>query len=300
MNKTDIHVHCARQRLDLPFGNPMDPLSHYVCDPQEMLETMQANRIGHAVLMSAGETPDNGMFRLGATNADCRAICEQSGGKLHWMCNFDPVEPDTLYQRMTACKKQGAVGVGEVMLNQWLDSPFLAALFAAAEKLELPVLCHMSPEPGFSYGVCDHAGLPLLEKVLQTYPDLKFLGHSQVFWLEISGDCPREGNEARNGFGRGPVQPGGTVERLFTAYPNLYGDLSAFSAFCAITRDEAYGLAFLEKFQDRLLFATDATNRRNIPPMSHFLDKAVEESKLSRTAYEKICYTNAKKLFDIG
>lgn len=299
MNKTDIHIHCTLQRLDLDFGNPMDPLSHYVCGPLEMLETMQANGIDHAILMSAGETRDNGMFGLGATNEDCRVICEQSGGALHWMCNFDPVEPVTLCSRMAACKAQGAVGVGEVMLNEWLDSPFLLSLFAAAEKLEMPVLCHMSPEPGFSYGVCDHAGLPLLETVLQTYPRLRFLGHSQVFWMEISGDCPKEGNIARNGFGQGSVQPGGALERLFATYPNLYGDLSAFSAFCAITRDETYGLAFLERFQDQLLFATDATNRRNVPPLGRFLDQAVADGILGWTAYEKICKTNAERLFGI-
>ena len=300
MNRTDAHVHCALRRLDLEFGNPNDPESHYVCDPAEMLETMAAHGIDRAILMSAGETLNNGVFGLGATNTDCRQICSQAPGKLYWMCNLDPRDPQTVYERLAACKAQGAVGVGEVMLNEWMDSPFLSAVFAAAEKLDLPVTCHMSPEPGIGYGVCDRQGLPLIEQTLQKYPNLAFLGHSQVFWLEISALPPQMEPAARGGYGHGSVQPGGTLERLFAAYPNLYGDLSAFSATCAITRDEEYGLAFLERFQDRLLFATDATNRRNVPPLDQFLDKAVAAGRLSQTAYEKICKTNAERLFRLA
>lgn len=300
MKKTDIHVHCARERIHLNFGNPRDPESHYVCTPTELLETMDAHGIGRAVLMSSGETANNGVFGLGATNGDCQTICAAHPDRLAWMCNFDSVSPETLGERMAACKAQGAVGVGEVMVNQWMDSRFLTALFAAAAELELPVTCHMSPEPGMSYGVCDRAGLPLLEQTLRSYPNLKFMGHSQVFWLEISADCPADDPTARNGYGQGPVRPGGTLERLFSAYPNLYGDLSAFSAFCAITRDPEYGLAFLERFQDRLLFATDMTNRRNVPPLGQLLDDAAAQGKLSSAAYEKICRTNAQILFGLA
>ena len=299
MKKTDIHVHCAQKRIDLDFGNPQDPQSHYVCDAEELLETMDAHGIGRAILMSAGETANSGVFGLGADNETCRAICSSYPDRMAWMCNFDPVAPDTLQKRMAACKAQGAVGIGEVMVNQWMDSEYLAALFAAAEKLELPVTCHMSPEPGMSYGVCDRAGLPLLKETLRQHPNLKFLGHSQVFWLEISGDCPKDDPAARNGYGNGPVTPGGRLEQLFASYPNLYGDLSAFSAFCAITRDPEYGLAFLERFQDRLLFATDMTNRRNVPPLERFLDDWAKSGRLSAAAYEKICRTNAQKLYGV-
>lgn len=297
MNKTDVHVHCAQRRTELAFGNPQDPESHYVCDPAELLETMDAHGIGRAVLMSAGEGAGSHAMGPGADNAGCRAICAAHPDRLAWMCNFDPVSPGTLRERMAACKAQGAAGVGEVMVNQWMDSEFLSALFAAAEELELPVTCHMSPEPGYSYGVCDRAGLPLLEQTLRRHPGLKFLGHSQVFWLEISADCPKDDPAARSGYGQGPVQPGGTLEHLFAACPNLYGDLSAFSAFCAVTRDPAYGLAFLERFQDRLLFATDMTNRRNVPPLERFLDAWAKEGRLSAAAYEKICRGNAQRLF---
>lgn len=276
-----------------------DPESHYVCDPDELLETMNAHGIGRAILMSSGETPDNGVHGLGAANTDCEAICSAVGGRLAWMCNFDPVCPETLRERMADLKSRGAVGVGEVMINQWMNSEFLEALFASAEELDLPVICHMSPEPGVSYGVCDRAGFPLLEQMLRRHPNLKYIGHSQVFWMEISADCPQSGAAARNGYGHGPVKAGGTLQRLFALCPNLYGDLSAYSAFCAITRDTEYGISFLERFQDRLMFATDMTNRRNVPPLERFLDNAAEEGKLSAAAYEKICRGNAQKLFGL-
>ena len=299
MEKIDIHVHCAKKRIHLGSKDPRNPESNYICDPTELLSTMDSYGIVQAILMSSGETPNNGVHSLGAVNSDCREICAAHPDRLLWMCNFDPSSPDTLRARMATCKAQGAVGVGEVMVNQWMDSEFLSALFAAAEELQLPVTCHMSPEPGINYGVCDRAGLPLLEQVLQRHPALNYLGHSQVFWLEISADCPKDDAIARNGFGRGPVKPGGTLERLFETYPNLYGDLSAYSAFCAITRDPVYGLAFLERFQDRLLFATDMTNRSRVPPLAGLLDKAAAEGKLSSNALEKICRLNAQKLFGI-
>lgn len=297
--KIDIHVHCALTKQPTLGGNPYDPGSHYICTAQEMLESMTAHHIHTAIIMSCGETMEGAANAFGADNTACQAMHQAHPERLQWMCNFDPVHPETLFQRMADCKAHGAVGVGEVMVNQWIDSPFLQALFHTAAQLNMPVLSHMSPEPGFGYGVCDHPGLPLLERTLTENPNLVILGHSQVFWLEISGDCPKEDAATRSGYGHGPVTPGGTVPRLLERYPNLYGDLSAYSAYCAITRDEPFGLAFLERWQDRLLFATDATNHRNIPPLADFLDHAVENGKLSQTAYQKICCDNARKLFQI-
>ena len=40
------------------------------------------------------------------------------------------------------------------------------------------------------YGVVDEFGLPRLEYVLDRFPALKVLGHSQRFWSLISGDAP--------------------------------------------------------------------------------------------------------------
>lgn len=297
MNKTDIHVHAAVRRIPFSGGIPMDPESHYICDPEEMMETLKEQQITKAILMSSGEGPVEGVHSLGAYNSDCRQIAEESGGWFSWMCGIDPDDPDTVEDRMRMYRDQGAVGVGEVMVNQWLDSPYMSGVFAAAEKLHMPVLCHMSPEEGYSYGAADRAGLPLLEKTLRKYPELIFIGHSQVFWMEISGDCPKEGNRERSGFGRGPVQAGGTIERLFDSYPNLYADLSAYSGSCAIMRDERYGLYFLNKYQDRLMFGTDTFNRRTRFPLAEYMETKMKDGVLSREACEKIFTGNAEKLF---
>ena len=215
-----------------------------------------------------------------------------------WMCNLDEKDIDTVFDRLKKYKEEGAIGVGELMINKKINSPFLDAVFAAAEKLELPVTIHMSPEEGYSYGVVDEPRLPLLEELLQKYPKLIVLGHSQTFWIEMSGDAPDE-KEKRNSWGSGPVVPGGRVPELFEKYPNLYGDLSANSAGQAIMRDPEFGLTFLEKFSERLFFATDMVNVDMIFPLGAWLDEQVEKGSLSREAYENICWKNAQRVFQI-
>ena len=67
---------------------------------------------------------------------------------------------------------------------------------------------------------------------------------------------------------------GGAVVRLFRQYPNLYGDLSAGSGYNAISRDPEFGYAFMDEFQDRLLFGTDFADVRNETPIIDFLNDA--------------------------
>ena len=264
-----------------------------ISNPKPMMAHMDELGIRKAVLMSSGEkkTP------LGKNETN-RKICEKYPERFAWMCTVDPVNPETVYDRLAEYKKQGAIGVGEYTVNKPLDDPFQQAVFAAAEKLELPVTIHMSPEVGVGYGVVDRPRLPLLEGVLQKYPNLKVLGHSQVFWIEMSGDAPDE-NEKRNSWGEGPIVEGGRVPELFAKYPNLYGDLSANSAGQAIMRDPEFGLKFLEDYADRLFFATDMVNSTMVFPLGAWLDEQVKKGTLSREAYEKICWKNAERFFGL-
>ena len=286
MKKIDLHLHLA------PFQIPKLGKMN-LASAKNMIPHLEELGIEKGVLMSSAESG----LPFGTNKAN-KAICDKFPGRYYWMCALKPGNPDTVYQRLSKYKAQGAIGVGEVTINKRLDDPILQALFAAAEQLELPVTCHMSPEEGFSYGVVDEPRLPLLEQVLKTYPRLKFLGHSQTFWIEMSADAPSD-KEGRNAWGQGPIVPGGRVPALFETYPNLYGDLSANSAGQAIMRDEEFGLAFLEKYADRLFFATDMVNTDMVFPLGAWLDEKVESGKLSREAYEKIIRRNAERIFGL-
>ena len=286
MKKIDLHLHLT------PFQLPkLGKLN--LTSGKNMLPHLEALGIEKGVLMSSAE----GGLPFGTNKAN-RKICEKFPDRYAWMCAVDPKGREPVYDRLARFKSQGAIGIGELTCNRRLDDPFLQALFAAAEKLGLPVTIHMSPEVGYGYGVVDDPGLPLLEQVLAKFPNLKILGHSQTFWIEMSADAPKD-KEGRNSWGDGPIVPGGRVPELFEKYPNLYGDLSANSGSRAIMRDEEFGLAFLERYADRLFFATDMVNRDMVFPLGAWLDEMVSCGRLSRGAYEKIVRENARRIFGL-
>lgn len=287
MKKIDLHMH-VMTTWNIPKIGKLN-----LSNPKRMIEHMEELGIGKAVLMSSGEKK----IPFGK-NSVCEKICQEYPEHFAWMCMLDEVNPDTIFDRLRDCKKRGAIGIGEVSINKRLDNPFIQKMFAAAEELELPVTIHMSPEEGYSYGVVDEPRLPLLEEVLKKYPKLKILGHSQTFWIEMSADAPDD-IEGRNSWGKGIVIEGGRVPELFAKYDNLYGDLSANSAGQAIMRDPAYGLYFLETYADRLFFATDMVNSDMVFPLGAWLDEQVANGKLSREAYEKICWKNAQRVFGL-
>ena len=286
MKKIDLHLHLTYRQI--PKIGKMN-----LASGKNMIAHLDELGIGKGVLMSSGEKK----VPFG-NNKGNRKICEKYPNHYAWMCNVDAVNPETVYERLAEYKAQGAIGVGELMLNRRLDDPFLQEVFSAAERLELPVTIHMSPEVGFSYGVVDEPRLPLLEEVLKKYPALKVLGHSQTFWIEMSADAP-DTKEERNSWGKGPVLPGGRVPELFANYENLYGDLSANSAGQAIMRDPEFGLQFLETYADRLFFATDMVNTDMVFPLGAWLDEQVKLGNLSQDAYEKICWKNAQRVFGL-
>lgn len=231
-------------------------------------------------------------------NDETKAISEKYPDTYSWMCNLDFSEIETIYERLERYKIQGAVGIGELVINKSLKHPFLQRIFEVAEELHMPILFHMSPEENFNYGIVDEPGMPLLEETLRTYPNLKIIGHSQPFWHEITGEADPT-REKRNSWGGGKVLLGGRLPYLLRNYSNLYGDLSANSGGQAIMRDEDFGISFLEEFQDRLLFGTDMVNTKMEFPLGKWLDTKLQEGKITKEVYNKICSENAERLFNI-
>lgn len=283
MKKIDIHLHLALESRELNS-------SIKISGSGEMKHHLNSLGISQGVVLSMGEK-DGG-------NDEARTICEKDPDTYFWMCNLDFSDEETIYERLKKYKEQGAIGLGELTINKPINHSFIQKIFESAEKLDMPVLFHMSPEEGYNYGIVDEPGMPLLEEALIKYSKLKIIGHSQPFWHEITGDA-NPSREERNSWGQGKVVPGGRTPYLLKKYPNLYGDLSANSGGQAIMRDEDFGISFLEEYQDKLLFGTDMVNTEMEFPLGKWLKQKLQEGKLSRQAYEKICWGNAKKVLGI-
>lgn len=85
------------------------------------MDYLNKQQIVHGIIMSMGETEL-------PNNAECAEICQEEKN-LHWNCNFDAKDPKNIFKRMEACKKLGAVGVGELFINEKIDSPIIQAIF---------------------------------------------------------------------------------------------------------------------------------------------------------------------------
>lgn len=144
---------------------------------------------------------------------------------------------------------QGARGFGEHKVGLDFDDPLMMQIYDVCQELQIPLLFHMDNQRGK-----DQPGLPRLEHALATFPKLNFLGHGPGWWASISGGLTQA---ELMSYPTGKVRPGGAVDKLMEAYPNLYGDLSAGSGANSISRDLEFGREFMIRRQDRLLFGTD-------------------------------------------
>ncbi|NUQ66087.1 MAG: amidohydrolase family protein [Pirellulales bacterium] len=183
----------------------------------------------------------------------------------------------------------GAIGCGEHKCRVAVDDPLNMRLYEVLADLKLPILFHLDNQ-----SMMDRPGLPGLEQVLKTFPELVMIGHGKGWWASIAGGIQQE--DLHRHFDAGQVAAGGAIDRLMDAYPNLYGDLSSGGA-AAMLRDPQFGQAFLLRRKDRLLWGTDwydlTTNQwPQLDLFAHF--------QLPDEAVTMIARGNAKRLFAIG
>lgn len=269
--------------------------------PEERIEVDKVLGIKKCVALSyADNNPvDIGISTAGiASPEDTAEVAAKYPDHFTWFCNVYPDGTDKTYNRLEAYKKMGCKGMGEFISLFRFSDPLVQHLLGCLEDLELPFLFHMNPT-GKGYGIVDDPGLPEFEECLAKFPKLKFIGHSQPFWFEISEyDYDNITVEERCAYPAGPVTPG-RVPYLLRKYDNLYADLSADSAGNAIMRDPDYGIQFLTEFQDKLLFGTDMANTNFIYPLNFYLKSLVHQDKLSAEVFTKIGYLNAERLLGI-
>jgi predicted TIM-barrel fold metal-dependent hydrolase len=178
-------------------------------------------------------------------------------------------------------KEAGCRGLGEHKVGLPFDHPLMMMLYAACDKVGLPILFHLDDIRSW-----DAPSLPALEHALREFPGLPLIGHAAGFWASISGDATIED------FGRypevpKPVTPGGALDRLMEAYPNLYGDLSEPGGERAIARDKEFGREFIIRRADQLVFGTDWLMADQQVPQFELLDSLDLPEDVQRKIYRE-------------
>ena len=277
----DAHVHLGQLVIEDPG-----------LEPAQLLGWMDRHGIERGIVMAV-EAPEEVDFHV--TTREVLCMTENHRDRLLPMCAVDarhryPGEFDP-YPILADYVDQGCVGFGENLCGLTVDDPMQQRVYEACDRLGLPLVMH------FDHWVNrDQPGLTGFETMLATYENVRFVAHAQYFWREISAYVDPEVD-----YPLGPVVPGGRLDELFAKHPNLYADLSAGSGCGAITRDPEFGVAFLERWKDRLMFGTDTIHTRPTefgsilgnPPLLEFL----RSTDLSADAFERITRKNAEKVY---
>lgn len=290
----DIHCHIGLMRIPVVSGKQM------LSSGEQMLFLYKKSGVEKAVLLPLVGV---GSLHISQSMAEILLICRKFPGKFIPFMNIDPradgySSTTDLGKLMMFYKDQGMKGIGEITANLSFLDPFILNLFKHAEACKLPVLFHISPKIGENYGLYDKQGLPFLERCLQLFPKLKFIGHSQAFWAEL-GKLETAGD--RYGYPKGKIKKEGVVPKLLRKYGNLHADLSASSGYNALTRDPVYAVKFINEFQDRLYFGADVCCPEGIKdiPLCGFLKELKADGRISAGVFYKVAKGNVKKLLKI-
>ncbi len=296
IQKIDIHAHAAAFSEWIPH-NPRTKLKFLGAD--ELIDFYSRLNVEKGVLLPLCSS-EGQWFMM--TSENCKFLAEKYPERFLWFCGIDPRMGDNnektdLAYLIGHYKALGAKGVGELTSQLYADDPLLDHLYSALEETDMPLTVHIAPKFGDGYGIVDEIGLPRIEKMLKKHPDLKLLGHSQVFWSEISADVTEE---LRGRYPRGKVIEG-RISQLMREYGNLYCDLSAGSGANALMRDPAFAAKFIEEFADRLLYGCDICSAENkkVYEFDVFLTEMRESGMITEENYKKIVRENAIKLLGL-
>ena len=274
--KIDIHVHGIPEPDLLRVNGTTYPLPH------ELRAMYDRMGIEFGILLPPGSAPEGTGDRM--SQREARQLVDNNPHVYRgWFCNLDPRQggngPETDFVRyLTYYKSRGAVAMGEVTANVYLDDERMLNLLRCCEKTDMPVLFHFG-NMGNDYGVVDDPGFPRLRRILREMPNLKVIGHSPKFW---ENTCQ--------------------VKQMMEEYPNLYCEFSSISGGKAILADPEFTYAFFDAFPDRIFYATDFHAPNNLEQydvyqrVADFLEDGRESGRISEKNYRLICRENALRL----
>ena len=288
----DIHAHMYK--YPYPTGNGR----YLMSTPEQVAKRYrELNITGAAILPILG--PE---LYVPQSVGEVIDMADASDGKYVAFCNVDPraltnTSDAPLGLLFEHYKQLGCRGVGEVMPNLPWEDRLMQNLLKCTEEAGLPLLFDMTGRLGTSYGIYDDPGMPQLERCLEKYPDLIFIGHGPAFWAEIS--TLRDPAD-RTGYPRYPIIGEGQVAKFMRRYPNLWVDLSAGSGANAMMRDMEYAGHFMHEFHDRILFGTDICYPDQEVPQPKILFDLLANGSIDQEMFDGIARKNAFRLLGLA
>mgnify|MGYP000108933128 CR=1 FL=1 len=274
----DVHTHLGSVRSYSPVLKGVITVSK-----DDLKEYMDAVGVDYAVLLSTPELrPD-----IGENLYDAWKVLDACRGEHNLIpfCSINPTVEDAL-ETVERLYEEGARGFGEHKVRLRVDHPSSETIYELCGRLGMPVLIHIDREHNMDI----HAFI----EVAKTCSNTVFIAHGPGWWKEISANPPPDVD-----YPRGPVKPGGLVEKALKELPNVYADISATSGLNALSRDPGYSRRFLREYQGKILYGTDfpcicscgdqyGPNRRHL--------NILRDLELEEEVYEVIIYKNAERV----
>ncbi|OGV56804.1 MAG: hypothetical protein A2017_21535 [Lentisphaerae bacterium GWF2_44_16] len=294
--KIDIHTHITY----LKFPEFRKYFKYEDFTAKTLLECMDEEGIDKSVILPISN-PENVDIYGVTGNLETIEECRKHPDRFIPFCNIDPrsglnTPKANLSDLMKIYKDLGCRGIGEICANIPITDKRYKNLFYHAALEKMPLLFHFSGKRFGTYGAYDHLHLPGLEECLKEFPETIFIGHSAAFWGEMAADFKYK---ERDGYPKTPVKKKGRLWELLDKYPNLYADLSAGSGWNAITRDIENGVAFLTRFQKKIMFGTDRFGSRKDglgKKIISMYDTLLQDGKITKDVYDNITYKNFNRV----
>lgn len=274
--RIDIHVHGIPEADLLRADGSTYPL------PYELRKMYDRLGVEYGILLPPGSAPEGTGDRMSQREARQLVECHPEVYRA-WFCNLDPRQgengPGTDFVRyLNYYRSRGAVGMGEVTANVYLDDARMVNLLRCCQETNMPVLLHFG-NMGNDYGVVDDPGFPRLRKILRDMPRLKVIGHSPKFWTGLD-----------------------QVWEMMQGHENLCCEFSSIAGGTAILKDPEATYAFFARFSDRIFYGTDIHSPDNLERydiyqrVADFLDQGAASGRIRMKDYRNICRENALRL----
>ena len=262
------------------------------------------------LLLAPAERPEVDVAIRRAYNRWVGERCEQSGGRLRWVCVPPAGVMDVALEEVRWAKEHGAVGVmkkGDPDFGKWPADPYFFPLYEEAQRLDLPICFHQGSgmtdiRTGADFSLGRFQRLPLsvvngfysfiVNSIPDRFPRLRFgFVEAGASWVPyVAYDLNR----------RAEKQPeGGNIDGVkFQMKEDLLASNRCFVT-CQVDEDLPYILRYTAG--DNLIIGSDYGH--SDPSKEHqfvrLLEERAERGDITPDLVRKFTYDNAKALYGL-